>query len=73
MASTKKVYGIKLLFLARIFVVHGVFDHRPKGRKPLCPNQKLATSEDFNCSWSLSAIRAMNSEFVGLPLVLLTV
>ena len=35
--------------------------------------QKLATSEDFNCSWSLSAISAINSEFVGFPLVLLTV
>ena len=27
----------------------------------------------FSCSWSLSAIRAINSEFVGLPFVLETV
>ena len=35
--------------------------------------QKLATSEDFNCKDNLSAIRAMNSEFVGFPFVLETV
>lgn len=38
-----------------------------------CVNQKLATSLDLSCSWSLSAISAINSEFVGLPFVLLTV
>ena len=39
----------------------------------LALSQKLATSLDLSWSWSLSAIRAMNSEFVGFPLVLLTV
>ena len=42
-------------------------------RKPLRPNQKLATSLDFNCKDNLSAISAINSELVGFPLVLLTV
>ncbi len=35
--------------------------------------QNCAASALRSCSWSLSAIRAMNSELVGLPLVLLTV
>ena len=35
--------------------------------------QKFATSADFNCRESLSAIKAINSELVGFPLVLLTV
>ena len=48
-------------------------DRKEKAEDPLRPNQKFATSEDFSCSWSLSAIRAINSEFVGFPLVLLTV
>ena len=34
---------------------------------------KLTALPDFSCSWSLSAIRAINSELVGLPFVLLTV
>ena len=33
-----------------------------------CVCQKFATSKDFSCSCNLSAIRAMNSEFVGLPI-----
>lgn len=45
----------------------------PKAEKSLRPNQKLATSLDFSCKESLSAISAINSEFVGFPLVLLTV
>ena len=53
--------------------VYGVFNHHTATEKPLRLNQKFATSLDFSCSWSLSAIRAMNSEFVGFPLVLLTV
>ena len=36
-------------------------------------DQKFPTSADFICSWSLSAISAMNSELVGFPLVLDTV
>ena len=35
--------------------------------------QKFTAPADFICSWSLSAIKAINSEFVGLPFVLLTV
>jgi hypothetical protein len=44
-----------------------------KAENLLRHNQKFATSEDFNCKDNLSAISAMNSEFVGFPLVLLTV
>ena len=73
MALYEKVYGVRIPVSPRIFAVHGVFDHHPKIRKPLRRNQKLATSEDLSCSCNLSAIRAMNSELVGLPLVLLTV
>lgn len=35
--------------------------------------QNWAASALFSCNWSLSAMRAMNSEFVGFPLVLDTV
>ena len=35
--------------------------------------QNCAASADLSCNCSLSAIRAINSEFVGLPLVLDTV
>ena len=42
---------------------------KEKAEKPLRPNQKLATSLDFNCKDNLSAMRAMNSEFVGFPAV----
>ena len=73
MALDKKVYGVREPISPRIFAVHGVFDSHPNSRKPLRPNQKLATSLDFNWRDNLSAIRAMNSELVGFPLVLLTV
>jgi hypothetical protein len=73
MALNKKVYGVKIPISPRIFTVHGVFDQSPKSKNLLRPNQKFATSLDFNCSCNLSAIRAINSEFVGFPLVLLTV
>ena len=39
----------------------------------LCVCQYWAASAPLSCSCSLSAIRAMNSELVGLPLVLDTV
>ena len=39
----------------------------------LCVCQYWAASAPLSCSCSLSAIRAMNSLFVGLPLVLDTV
>ena len=47
------------LFMAFLTII-------PKSEKPLRPNQKLATSEDFNCSCNLSAISAINSEFIAL-------
>ena len=62
MALLKIVYGVKTPILARIFAVYGVLTIIPKAEKPLQHNQKLATSEDFNCKDNLSAIRAMNSE-----------
>jgi len=46
---------------------------RAANGRPYEVNQKFATSEDFNCSCNLSAIRAMNSLFVGLPFVFVTV
>ena len=73
MALDKKVYGVRTPFSARNLAVYGIFATSPKAEKSLRPNQKFATSELFNCKESLSAIRAMNSEFVGFPLVLLTV
>ena len=73
MALYEKVYGVKTPISPRIFTVHGVFDHHPKTKNLLRPNQKLATSLDFSCRDNLSAIRAINSELVGFPLVLLTV
>ena len=45
--------------------IHRVDPLNKKVEKALCPNQKLATSEDFSCSCNLSAIRAINSEFMG--------
>ena len=73
MALLKIVYGVKTPILARIFAVYGVLTIIPKAEKPLRPNQKLATSLDLSWRDNLSAIRAINSEFVGFPLVLLTV
>ena len=73
MALPKKVYGVKMPFLERISAVHGVFNNQPKAENLLRPNQKFATALDFSCSWSLSAMSAMNSELVGFPLVLETV
>ena len=56
---------------------YGVFLNKQRDARTCVPfyarNQKLATSLDLSWSWSLSAMRAMNSEFVGFPLVLLTV
>ena len=73
MALLKIVYGVKTPILACILAVYGVLTIIPKAEIPLRPNQKLATSLDFSCKDNLSAISAMNSEFVGFPLVLLTV
>ena len=66
MALDKKVYGVRTPFLARNLAVYGIFAVRSKNENPLRPNQKLATSLDFNCKDNLSAIRAMNSELVGV-------
>ena len=48
MALIKKVYGIETLFSVRFFTVHGIFVVWTKAEKPLCHNQKLATSELFS-------------------------
>ena len=55
------------------FIVFIGLQVKKKNGNPLRPNQKLATSLDLSWRDNLSAIRAMNSEFVGFPLVLLTV
>ena len=73
MALDKKVYGVRTPVSARNLAVYGIFANSPKSETALRPNQKLATSLDFSWRDNLSAIRAMNSEFVGFPLVLLTV
>ena len=48
MALDKKVYGVRIPFSARILAVYGIFTVFKKAEKPLRPNQKLATSLDFN-------------------------
>lgn len=48
MALRQKVYGFNTPFLVHFLAVHGVDDYHPKSQKPLRPNQKLATSEDFS-------------------------
>ena len=53
--------------------IHRVGDPKEKVRNPLHPNQNWATFCPLSWSCNLSAIRAMNSELVGLPLVLDTV
>ena len=53
--------------------LHRVDPLKEKTEKSLRLNQKLATSLDLSCRDNLSAISAINSEFVGFPLVLLTV
>ena len=73
MALNKKVYGVNIWFSALILAVYGIFTVFKKAENLLRPNQKLATSLDLSWSDNLSAISAINSEFVGFPLVLLTV
>ena len=73
MALNKIVYGVRTPISPLVFTVHGVLTIIPKAEKPLRPNQKLATSLDLSWRDNLSAISAINSEFVGFPLVLLTV
>jgi hypothetical protein len=73
MALPKKVYGVKISFLERISAVHGILTIIPKAENLLRPNQKLATLDDFSCNCNLSAMRAINSEFVGFPFVFETV
>ena len=54
------------LFMAFLTIIQ-------KAENLLQCNQKFATSELLSCKDNLSAIKAINSEFVGFPLVLLTV
>ena len=42
MALNKKVYGVKTSISARIFSVHGVFDHHPKSRKPVAAQSEIS-------------------------------
>ena len=73
MVQRKKFIGMKTRFYTYQSHLHCIGARNKKAENLLRPNQKLATSEDFSCKDNLSAIRAMNSEFVGFPLVLLTV
>ena len=41
MALIKKVYGVKTPISARIFDVHGVFDHHHKSRKPVVAQSEI--------------------------------
>ena len=56
-----------------IYVGEGLPLPQKTNGRPYKNVQKFATLADFICSCSLSAIRAINSLFVGLPFVLLTV
>ena len=73
MVQRKKFIGIKTRFQTYQSHLHCIGARNKKAENLLRPNQKLATSLDFSCRDNLSAIRAMNSELVGFPLVLLTV
>ena len=73
MVQRKKFIGMKTRFYTYQSHLHCIGVRNKKAENPLHPNQKLATSLDFSWRDNLSAIRAMNSEFVGFPLVLLTV
>ena len=41
MALNKIVYGVKTPISARIFAVHGVFDHHLKSRKTVAPQSEI--------------------------------
>ena len=69
----KKFMALKHLVQRALLVFMAFLTIIPKAENPLRRNQKFATSLDFSCKDNLSAIRAINSEFVGFPLVLLTV
>ena len=73
MVQRKKFIGMKTRFQTYQSHLHCIGTLNKKAEKPLRPNQKLATSLDLSWRDNLSAIRAINSEFVGFPLVLLTV
>ena len=73
LVQRKKFIGMKSRFQTYQSNLHCIGARNKKTENLLRPNQKLATSEDFNCRESLYAISAINSEFVGFPLVLLTV
>ena len=73
MVQRKKFIGMKTEIQTYQSHLHCIGARNKKAENLLRPNQKLATSLDLSCKDNLSAIRAMNSEFVGFPLVLLTV
>ena len=73
MVQRKKFIGMKTEFYTYQSHLHCIGAKNKKAENLKRPNQKLATSLDFSCKESLSAISAINSELVGFPLVLLTV
>ena len=66
MVQRKKFIGMKTGFQTYQSDLHCIGVRNKKAENLLRPNQKLATSEDFSCRDNLSAIRAMNSEFIAL-------
>jgi len=72
--SLKNLKYTKYSCVFQTLICVKIFGHLTKNQFLEVPcYQKLAAAPFFSCSWSLSAIRAMNSLLVGLPLVLLTV
>ena len=73
MVQRKKFIGMKTEFYTYQSHLHCIDQPNKKAENLLRPNQNWAASADLSCSCNLSAMRAMNSELVGLPLVLDTV
>ena len=73
MVQRKKFIGMKTEFYTYQSHLHCIDQPNKKAENLLRRNQNWATFCPLSCNWSLSAMRAMNSELVGLPLVLLTV
>ena len=73
LVQRKEFIGSKTHFQSYYHLFIGSAAPKEKSRNPLRPNQNWATFCPLSWSCNLSAIRAMNSELVGFPLVLDTV
>ena len=66
MVQRKKFIGMKTEFYTYQSYLHCIGARNKKAENPVRSNQKLATSLDLSWRDNLSAIRAMNSEFIAL-------